>query len=122
MACSCASKATAESVLDGAAAVFTGVVEDSVPASPGRSITTFKIVESFKGATVGASLRVLHLSGSPASCGVRFKPGQTYTLTTHRTDSDPGLTTSHCSTWMFEPQVGRSASIIQRLRELRGQQ
>jgi hypothetical protein len=120
-ACSCARNPTAERILEGAAAVFTGAVQQSSPVAPGRSVTTFTVTESFKGATAGATVRVLHSSGSSASCGVKFSPGETYTLATHRTDSDPGLTTSLCSTWMFLPQVRISAELIQRMRALVGE-
>ncbi len=118
-ACSCARNPTAQSILDGAAAVFTGVAQTSAPAAGGRAITTFTVVEPFKGAASGATVRVLHPSGSSASCGVRFTPGQTYTLAAHRVDSDPGLAASLCSTWMFSPNVGIGADLIRRMRDIR---
>lgn len=122
LACSCARNPTAERILDGAAAVFTGVAQGSAPVAPGRSVTTFTVTESFKGAAAGVTVRVLHPSGSSASCGVKFSPGETYTLATQRNNTDPGLTTSLCSTWMFMPQVSISSGLIQRRRALAGQQ
>ena len=118
-ACSCVRNPTAQGILDGAAAVFTGVAQTSASAAGGRSITTFRVVEPFKGAAIGASLRVLHPSGSSATCGVKFTPGETYTLAAHHIDSDPGLTTSLCSTWMFGPNVGSGAALIERMRAIR---
>jgi hypothetical protein len=118
-ACSCAHNPTAQSILGGAAAVFTGVAQTSASAAGGHSITTFTVVEPFKGAASGATMRVLHPSGSSASCGVKFTPGQTYTLAAHRVDSDPGLATSLCSTWMFSPNVGIGADLIRRMRDIR---
>jgi hypothetical protein len=121
MACSCARNPTAERILEWAATVFTGVVQQSVSVAPGRSVTTFTVTESFKGGRAGATVRVLHPSGSSASCGVKFLSGGIYTLATQRNNSEPGLTTSLCSTWMFLPQVGISAELIQRMRALVGE-
>lgn len=118
-ACSCARNPTAEGILEGAAAVFTGTVQTSVPIAPGRSVTTFTVVESFKGAPAGTTVRVEHRSGSSASCGVKFSPGRTYTLSAHDSESGAGLTTSLCSTWMFMPQVPISAGLIRQIREIR---
>ncbi len=118
MACSCVRHPTAESILDGAEAVFTAVAQDSAPVAAGQSVTTFRVVESFKGTTAGASVRVLHPSGSSASCGVKFAPARTYTLAAHRSDADPGLATSLCSTWMFSPNVGTGPDLIRRMRAI----
>jgi hypothetical protein len=118
MACSCA-KATAEDILQGASAVFTGTAQQSAPAGPGYSVTTFTVTESFKGAAAGATVRVIHRSDSSAACGVKFSPGQTYTLAAGQIETDPGLATSLCSTWMFAPRVGIGADLIQRMRALR---
>ncbi len=100
--------------------MFTGVAKESAIVAAGRSVTTFTVIEPFKGAAAGATLRVLHRSGSSASCGVKFLPGQTYTLAAHHSDADPGLTTSLCSTWMFAPQVGLGANLIGGMRAIRG--
>jgi hypothetical protein len=117
MACSCARNPTAESILESATAVFTGVVRKTVPVATGRSMTTFTVVESFKGVAGGATARVRHPSGSSASCGVKFLPGETYTLAAHGAES--GLVASLCSTWMFSPQSGRRTDLIQRMRAIR---
>ena len=121
-ACSCARNPTAERILQGATTVFTGVARQSVRGAGGHSVTTFTVVESFKGAAAGATIRVLHPSGSSASCGVRFAPGETYTLAAHRAGSAPGLTATLCSTWMFSPSVGLGTGLIRRMREIRGEQ
>ena len=120
MACSCARNPTAEGILEGAAAVFTGTVQQSVPVGRGGSVTTFTVTESFKGAPAGTTVRVAHPSGSSASCGVKFAPGETHTLSAHRIDRDPGLATTLCSTWMFMPQVGLGTDLIRRMREIQG--
>lgn len=119
VACSCVPNPTAETILDEAAAVFTGVAQDSATTEPDQSVTTFTVVESFKGPGAGATVRVLHPSGSSASCGVKFSSGQTYTLASYRVEPGPGLSTSLCSTWMFAPQVGTSVDLIRRMREIR---
>jgi hypothetical protein len=119
MACSCARNPTADSILQEASAVFTGTAQQSAPAGPGYSVTTFTVTESFKGAPAGATVRIIHRSGSSAACGVKFSPGQTYTLAAGQIETDPGLATSLCSTWMFAPQVGIGADLIQRMRALR---
>jgi hypothetical protein len=122
LACSCARNPTAERILADATAVFTGTVRQSVPAAPGRSVTTFTVTESFKGTRVGATVRVVHPSGSPASCGVKFAPGETHTLAAHATQAGPELATTQCSTWMFMPQVPISAGLIQQMRALAAKQ
>jgi hypothetical protein len=117
-ACSCARNPTAESLLANATAVFTGVVKDSTPVTAGESVTTFEVTEGFKGAEPGMTMRVRHRSGSSASCGVRFSRGKTYTLAAHG-NGRVDLSTSLCSTWMFQPQVGLADQLIERMRTLR---
>ena len=119
-ACSCARTPTAEGLLQDAAAVFTGIVEESRSVAPGVSVTTFRISESFKGAAAGTTVRVRHPSGSSASCGVKFERGASYTLSASRGDSDSALAATLCSTWMFAPQVGLGTALIERMRLLRG--
>jgi len=119
-ACSCPRHPTAERMLNGSAAVFTGVAQSSVKAARTRSITTFRVIESFKGLAVSSTVRVLHPSGSSASCGVKFSVGKTYTLAVHHADTKPHLSTSLCSTWMFTPRVGLGPGLIRRMREIRG--
>ena len=119
LACSCAPNPTAKRILDQSAAVFTGVAQENLRVPPDRSITTFRIVEPFKGTSAGDVVRVLHRSGSSASCGVKFTPGASYTLAAYRTETSPGLSTSLCSTWMFKPIVGLSRPLIEQMRALR---
>lgn len=57
-------------------------------------------------------------SGSSASCGVNFAPCTGYTLAAGRGDGSV-LSASLCSTWMFLPQVGLGAALIDRMRALR---
>lgn len=121
LACSCARNPTAEKILEGATAVFTGTVRQSVPATPGHSLTTFTVTESFKGVRAGSTVRVVHRSGSSASCGVKFAPGETRTLAAYG-ESGQEFTTTLCSTWMFLPHVPISAGLIQRMRALMGKQ
>ena len=117
MACSCARNPTAESILESATAVFTGVVQESARVGRGGPMTNFPVVDSFTGVAGGATARVRHPSGSSASCGVKFLPGETYTLAAH--DAESGLAASLCSTWMFSPQVGKRMDLIQRMRAIR---
>ena len=118
-ACSCPRHPTAERILNGSAAVFTGVAQSSVKVARARSITAFRVIESFKGPAVGSTVHVLHRSGSSASCGVKFMVGKLYTLAAHHTDTEPHLSASLCSTWMFTPRVGLGPGLIRRMREIR---
>jgi hypothetical protein len=118
-ACSCQPDPTAEGLLASETAVFTGVVEESAPASPGQSTTVFKVTESFKGPRTGAIVRVRHPNGPSASCGVTFSPGEVRTIAASRQDPADMLSTSQCSTWMFLPQVGLSKGLIEQMRRIR---
>ena len=119
LACSCARNPTAAGILNHSAAVFSGVALKSVSAKPGYSITTFKVTESFKGATAGASVPVYHRNVSTGSCGVKFSAGQSYTLAARQSDSLPGLSASFCSTWIFSPKRKFTAQLIAEMRALR---
>jgi hypothetical protein len=114
-ACSCAPP-TVESLVQSAPAVFTGVATQSVPATQGESITTFTVVEGFKGVRAGERVRVRHRSGSSASCGVQFAVGATHTLSTYREEVGTSLFASLCNAAIF--RTGEGAQIIQRLRQL----
>lgn len=118
MACSCQRDPTAEGLLDTAAVVFTGTVEESLPIAPGGSLTTFRVTETFKGPPSGTVLQVKHPDGPSPSCGVSFSPGETYTLAAYRTDNGDALATNFCATWMFLPHVGLSRKLIERMREI----
>jgi hypothetical protein len=118
LACSCARNPTAAGILASADAVFTAIVVHSEPAGKNISITTFRIVEAFKGPAAGSTVEVRHRSGPSASCGVKFAVGRSYTLAAHRVGAR--LATTLCSTWMFLPQVGLSQGLIKDMRELRG--
>jgi hypothetical protein len=113
-ACSCA-QPTAEGLLQ-SAAVFTGVATASVAATQGESITTFTVVEGFKGVRAGELVRVRHRSGSSASCGVQFAIGATHTLSTYREDVGTSLFANLCTTAIFRSRGGEQ--IIQRLRQM----
>lgn len=119
MACSCQRDPTAEGILGSASTVLTGVVEDDKAVAPGQSLTTFRVTESFKGTTRGATVRIKHPSGPSPSCGVTFSPGKVYTLAASQTDAVGELSTSLCLTWMFLPHVGLSKGLIERMREMR---
>lgn len=120
MACSCAPVRSAERLMTNSTAIFTGVAESVRAAGPGRSVTTFRVVESFKGLKVGTRVEVVHRSGSPASCGVKFEVGERSTLAANRDDVDGMLSASSCSTWMFHPNVGSRERLINELRALAG--
>jgi len=115
-ACSCAPP-TAESLMQTAPAIFTGVVTESVPATQGESTTTFTVSEGFKGVRAGQSVRIRHRTGSSASCAVNFTAGRTYTLSTYRQEAGTTLFTSYCSTVIFTTRDGEQ--IIRRLRQMR---
>jgi hypothetical protein len=114
-ACSCAPP-TAEGLMQSAPAVFTGLASQSVPATQGESITTFTVVEGFKGVRAGELVRVRHRSGSSASCGVQFAIGATHTLSTYREEVGTSLFASLCNTAIFRTREGEQ--IIQRLRQM----
>jgi len=113
-ACSCAHP-TAEAMWDTAGAIFTGVAVNAAPAQPGFSWTTFRVTESFKGANAGATIRVLHRSGSSASCGMQFTLGASHTLYANLREG--GLSASRCTSWIFRGEGG--PGLIARLRALR---
>jgi hypothetical protein len=115
LACSCAPP-SAEGLLQSAPAVFTGTATESVPATQGESITTFTVVEGFKGVRAGQVVRVRHRSGSSASCGVRFAIGATHTLSTYREEVGTSLFASLCNTAIFRSRDGEQ--IIRRLRQM----
>ncbi len=115
LACSCA-QTTADRMWEDAEAIFTGVAENVAPAQPGFSWTTFRVTEGFKGAQAGRTIRVLHRSGSSASCGVRFERGASHTLYANLRAG--GLSASLCTSWIFRSESG--PKLIARLRELRG--
>jgi hypothetical protein len=115
LACSCAPP-TAESLMQSAPAVFTGVATTSVAATQGESITTFTVVEGFKGLRAGELVRVRHRSGSSASCGVQFAIGATHTLSTYREEVGTSLFASLCNAAIF--RSGEGAAIIRRMRQL----
>lgn len=119
LACSCARRPTAEKILTQAPAVFTGNVLSSKSLTPGAVITTFEIIESFKGVKRGQIVRVHHKIGIPASCAVNFEIGKQYTLSTQAFALEPGLSTSRCLTWMFEPNISTRKETIMKMRELR---
>jgi hypothetical protein len=115
LACSCA-PATFEGLFQSAPAIFSGVATESVPATQGESVTTFTVVEGFKGVRAGQSVRVRHRSGSSASCGVRFALGQTHTLSTYREEVGTSLFANLCTVAVFRTRDGEL--IIQRLRQV----
>jgi hypothetical protein len=118
-ACSCAPNPTAQGILATSAAVFTGVVESSISTGQDRSLTTFKVTESFKGLSPGESVNISHSSGSSAACGVAFSVGETYTLAAYQTDLPALLSTSLCSTWMFLPHMRIRKDLIEQMRAMR---
>jgi hypothetical protein len=103
-------------MLQSAPAIFSGVATASVPATQGESVTTFTVVEGFKGVRAGQSVRVRHRSGSSASCGVRFALGQTHTLSTYREEVGTSLFANLCTVAVFRTRDGEL--IIQRLRQV----
>lgn len=121
LACSCAPVRSAEHLMANSTAIFTGVAETARTPGPGRTVTTFRVVESFKGVAAGARVAVSHRSGPPASCGVTFPIGGTSTLTAYLDGSSGMLSASSCSTWMFHPNVSSRERLIGELRALKSQ-
>jgi hypothetical protein len=114
LACSCAPP-TFEGLLQSAPAIFSGIATGSVSATQGESVTTFTVVEGFKGVRAGESVRVRHRSGSSASCGVRFALGQTHTLGTYREEIGTSLFANLCTVAIFRTREGEQ--IVRRLRQ-----
>lgn len=119
-ACSCAPNPTAASIRQSSSAIFIGIATGSRRVAPGEAITTFKVIESFKGPAAGATIKVRHPDGSSATCGIQFANGQTHTLAAAATKPRRPLSANLCSVWMFLPQVGLSDRLIGELRALRG--
>lgn len=118
LACSCARNPNAQEIHSSAAAVFTGTVESSVTEAGGKTVTVFKVVESFKGVQNGVSVRVSHRRGPSTACGVAFTPGESYTIAAYQTETPQLFGTNLCLTWMFLPHVGLSARLIEEMRVL----
>lgn len=118
-ACSCGRHPTAQGILKYSAAVFLGVAQKSATAKPGYSITTFKVTEAFKGTTTGATVTVLHRRRSTGSCGVKFTRGESYTLAARFSENSRQLSTSRCSTWMFNTKFKFSTKFAAELRAAR---
>lgn len=117
-ACSCAPGVSAERLMADAEVVFTGAAERSNASGPNEGVTTFRVIESFKGTSPGERLQVSHRTGAPASCGLDFADGQTFTLAARRDPATAALVTSVCSTWMFLPQVGMADRLVREMRAL----
>ena len=98
-----------------APAIFTGVATESVPATQGESITTFVVLEGFKGVQAGETVRIRHRSGPSASCGVQFATGEAHTLSTFREEIGTTLFASLCSAWIFRSPAGEE--FIQDMRK-----
>jgi len=113
LACSCR-QPTADELLSSSAAIFTGVAQQSRPATQGEAVTTFRVVDGYKGVVPGQSVSVRHTSGSSASCGVRFESGQTYTLTTYREEIGTTLFANLCSVAVVRSPAGEE--LLRRLR------
>ena len=106
LACSC-QWPTADELLRSSAAIFTGIAKESIPATQGESVTTFQVVNGYKGVPGGQPVRVRHKSGSPTACGVKFEAGQTYTVSTYREEIGTSLFANLCSVAVFNSPAGQ---------------
>lgn len=83
-------------ILASAEVLFNGVVisERAGNETP-IAITTFKVVDGFKGVKAGEKVDVSHRKGRSASCGVTFEVGRSYVVNAF--GKNPNLATSRCS-------------------------
>src|SRR5688572_10712009 len=72
LACQCGHGGTPEGLLQSNDAVFVGVAMRTVAVAAEEFVTTFVVVEGFKGVRAVQSVRVRHREKSE-SCGVRFE-------------------------------------------------
>jgi len=70
-------------------------------------VTTFQVVNGYKGVSGGQPVRIRHRSGSSASCGVRFEAGKTYTVSAYREEIGTSLFASLCSVAVFRSPGGQ---------------
>ena len=118
-ACRCAtSNPTAQQILDGAAAVFKGLAQTTIPTGDRYALTKFSVVESFEGPPAGTNVIVRHPSGPKPACGVNFKSGEIHMVVSHAVDESPGLATSFCSIWMFNRSDKKHENLIQEIRDI----
>jgi hypothetical protein len=114
LACSC-KQPTADTLLASSAAIFTGVVLESRPATQGEAVTDFQVVAGYKGVARGQTISVRHRSGLSASCGVKFESGRRYTLTSYREDVGTALFANLCSISVMRSPAGKE--LLQRMRQ-----
>ena len=107
LACSCVPYRSAAEQLAGAELAFKGKVMADRADGPGRAVARFRVYSVIKG-QVGLAVQVRHTLDS-ASCGVRFRPGQTVLVLAHR-GADGFWWTGLCSAPRFpEDQYRRAA-------------
>ena len=106
LACSCKQQSS-DGLLTSSAAIFTAVAQASQPATQGEAVTTFRVTAGYKGVTTGQTIMVRHNNGSSASCGVRFTPGETYTMTTYREEIGTTLFANLCSVAAMKSSSGQ---------------
>jgi hypothetical protein len=92
-ACSCVAGYSAREYMDGADAVFLGMVERARLAGRDRHTATFLVQRQWKGSAAG-TIDVSAGRYSP-SCGVEFPTGKVLLIYAHT--NDDGLATTHCS-------------------------
>ena len=111
---------TVEQFLQSANVVFIGVATRSVPTASYNGVfdrvTTFRVVEAFKGVRAGQTLRVRHNRYENANCGLDYVRGEVYPVAAgHPSNDARTLLTSTCDFASF-PARG-PGPIMQRLRE-----
>lgn len=94
-ACSCMQPPSPLESRDQAAAVFAGTVNAVAPAGPGAEglLVTFDLQQSWKG-PAGQQVTIT-TSGSSASCGIEFAPGEQYLV--YGSAQDGRINASLCS-------------------------
>ena len=107
LACSCAPYRSAAEQLAATDLVFKGKVLADRPEAPGTAVARFRVYNVIKG-HVGLAVQVRHTLDS-ASCGVRFKPGQTVLVLAHR-GADGFWRTGLCSAAWFPEAEYRAAA------------
>lgn len=115
LACQCKGRDHSPSaILASADVLFYGVAVSEQPGNQAPSVvTTFKVVNGFKGIKPGKTVKVAHRKGRPASCGIVFEIGSSYLV--RASGKIPELFTSRCSMLGL---LGADAKLIDQFKKL----
>jgi hypothetical protein len=112
LACKCR-LLSADELLNASDVIFEGAARRTRPTGGRSAVTAFRIVAAYKGVTRGQLVRVQHLSGPSASCGVHFARGRTHLISASREAAGAPLSASACMLASMRTDPGKE--LVQRL-------